>query len=313
MLTIFGTPKPFFGHISIIQHNALKSWTQLAPDVEIILFGDEAGTADACRELSISHHAEIQRNEYGTPLLDYVFRAAQAMARHNILCYINCDILLPSTFVRALELVAKWREKFLMIGNRWDLNIKRPISFESRSWDEPIVKTATERGFRQSAEWVDYFVFRGDFLKNMPPFAVGRCAWDTWIVWNARARHIAVVDASSVVTAIHQNHDYSHHPQGDYGVRFGEEPRRNLAMAGGWRHLRTIADASHVIRDKTIQRTYRSLGVQARREMKHVLNVSHPIREKVGLTGSSIRRLLGNSVKSQFPMKRKDGDVDRGI
>ena len=41
MITIFSTPKPFRGHIGVIQRNALKSWTLLHPDVEMILFGDE--------------------------------------------------------------------------------------------------------------------------------------------------------------------------------------------------------------------------------------------------------------------------------
>jgi hypothetical protein len=43
MLTIFSTPKPFHGHSGIIQRNALKSWTLLHPDVEVILFGIEDG------------------------------------------------------------------------------------------------------------------------------------------------------------------------------------------------------------------------------------------------------------------------------
>ena len=41
MLTIFSTPKPFRGHIGVIQRNAIESWKRIHPDVEIILFGDE--------------------------------------------------------------------------------------------------------------------------------------------------------------------------------------------------------------------------------------------------------------------------------
>lgn len=44
MLTIFSTCKPFLGHSAVIQRNALKSWTLLHPDIEIILFGDDEGT-----------------------------------------------------------------------------------------------------------------------------------------------------------------------------------------------------------------------------------------------------------------------------
>ena len=46
MLTFFTTAKPFKGHSAIIQRNALKSWTLLDPDIEVILFGDEEGAAE---------------------------------------------------------------------------------------------------------------------------------------------------------------------------------------------------------------------------------------------------------------------------
>ena len=36
MLTLFTTPKPFYGHIDVIQRNALKSWTLAAPQAEVI-------------------------------------------------------------------------------------------------------------------------------------------------------------------------------------------------------------------------------------------------------------------------------------
>src|SRR5437773_1932544 len=66
MLTIFSTPKPFEGHSNVIQRNAIKSWTLLHPEVEVILFGDEEGTAEACRDLAIHHEPQVIRNEYGT-------------------------------------------------------------------------------------------------------------------------------------------------------------------------------------------------------------------------------------------------------
>jgi hypothetical protein len=58
-----------------------------------------------------------------------------------------------------------------------------------------------------------------------------------------------VVDASDVIIAVHQNHDYRYHPQGKQGVFHGEEAGRNYELAGGWRHLRTIADADEVLRE----------------------------------------------------------------
>ena len=105
MLSIFSTPKPFRGHIGVIQRNALKSWTLLNPDVEVILFGDDEGAAQAAAELSIRHEPNVERNEHGTKRLDYMFSTARALARHDILCYVNCDIILMDDFLRALKRV----------------------------------------------------------------------------------------------------------------------------------------------------------------------------------------------------------------
>ena len=63
MLTVFSTAKSFHGHSGIIQRNALKSWTLLHPDVEVILFGDEDGAAETCRDLGIRHEPKVRRNE----------------------------------------------------------------------------------------------------------------------------------------------------------------------------------------------------------------------------------------------------------
>ena len=46
-ISIVAVPKPFHGHIATIQRNALGSWTRAPGVAEVILLGDEAGTAEA--------------------------------------------------------------------------------------------------------------------------------------------------------------------------------------------------------------------------------------------------------------------------
>ena len=132
MLTIFSTPKPFEGHSNVIQRNAIKSWTLLHPEVEVILFGDEEGTAEACRDLAIRHEPHVIRNEHGTKYLNYIFDRANQIARHNILCYANCDIMLTSDLRAAVEVTSKTYNEFLMMGRRWDTNITEPWDFNQR-------------------------------------------------------------------------------------------------------------------------------------------------------------------------------------
>jgi len=254
MLTIFTTAKPFRGHVRIIQRNALQSWKALHPEIEIILFGADEGAAEAAQEFGLRHEPRVERNEWGSKRLDYLFATAQAIARNEILCYINCDIILMQDFWRAIERVRAMHRQFLMVGRRWDTDITEPLPFERREWAEELRSLASRCGRKCTAEWIDYFAFsRGLYGPDMPPFVL-RVFWDNWLVWKALDSGKPVVDASRTVMAVHQNHDYSYHPQGKAGIWSGEEAGLNGRLAGGWRHLRTIADATEVLPPEKLKR-----------------------------------------------------------
>jgi hypothetical protein len=261
MLTIFTTAKPFRGHTAIIQRNALQSWKALHPEIEIILFGEDEGAAEAAREFGLRHEERVERNAWGSKRLDYMFARAQVIARHETLCYINCDIILMADFRRAVERVRAMHRQFLMVGRRWDTDVTEPLGFvradgQAMEWAAEVRELALRRGRRCTAEWIDYFVFsRGLYGVDMPPFVL-RVFWDNWLVWKALDAGKPVVDASRAVMAVHQNHDYSYHPQGKAGVWSGEEAGLNGQMAGGWRHLRTIADATEVLPPERLRRNW---------------------------------------------------------
>ena len=44
----------------------------------------------------------------------------------------------------------------------------------------------------------------------MPDVYLGLPGSDNWLIWESRRRRIPVVDLTSSIMAIHQNHDYSH-------------------------------------------------------------------------------------------------------
>ena len=257
MLSLFTTAKPFRGHIGIIQRNALQSWKVLHPGIEIILFGTDEGAAEAAREFGLRHEPHVESNDRGTKRLDFLFARAQAIAQHEILCYINCDIILMQDFRQAIERVRALHREFLMVGRRWDADVTAPLRFSSPDsqhperepphWEEDLRQLALTRGRKRTAEWIDYFAFtRGLYGADMPPFVL-RVFWDNWLVWKALDAGKPVIDASRAVMAVHQNHDYSYHPQGKAGVWSGEEAGLNGQLAGGWRHLRTIADATELL------------------------------------------------------------------
>lgn len=297
MLTAFTIPKPFKGHIAVTQRNTLRSWKLLAPDVEVIVFGEEQGTAEICRELGLRHEPDIECSEFGTPLLNYAFDRAQQIAQHDWLCYSNCDILLMSDFLQAFQRLRAWRDRFMMVGQRWDTDITEPLDFDKPDWERSLCETAIHRGSQRGPDWIDYFTFRRGTCAGLPPFVVGRPCWDHWLIWWMRHCRVPVVDVSQAVAAVHQNHDYSYHPEGMKGAREGPEYRRNRALVGSWRHLNTIDDASHMLAGEGVRRTYRHWGSQFQREQTHVRNrllvATGPVRHRFGLRKENLVRLFG--------------------
>lgn len=237
-------PKPFDGHIGVIQRNAITSWTLLQPRPEIILLGNESGIAEISAELGLRNIADIKRNEKSTPYLDDIFAKAQEAATQPIVCYVNSDIILTSDFMQASAGAAAWGSQFLMAGRRWDIDITEPINFEQPNWEERLRDDVAARAKKRSVSWVDYFVFPRGMYKEVPPLLLGRMWWDNWLVWKARDMNVPVIDASPRVRAIHQNHGYGH-PGGFFGIWQGEEGQWNERLVGGGDKARTLRDANY--------------------------------------------------------------------
>jgi hypothetical protein len=170
MLTIFTTAKPVEGHIGVIQRNALASWKLLHPDCEVILLGDEDGAAEAAADMELKHVPSIARNELGTPLLDDLFYKARQVARHEVLAFVNADIILMRDFMAAVEQVVSFRKRFLMIGQRRNAVVTEPLSFDPL-WEKRLRKLVHRTA--AFCAGIYYFVFPRDLWATVPPFAVG--------------------------------------------------------------------------------------------------------------------------------------------
>jgi hypothetical protein len=263
VVTIFSIPKPFRGHTEIIQRNAIRSWTLLRPCPEILLFGDDEGVVDVARQLVVRHIPNVERNEYGTPLLNDVFEKAQRLATHDLLCYVNADIILMNDLLDAVEQAAARKRRFLVVGQRWNVDIPEELNFAT-DWECRLRTKVAEQGNLEPDTGIDYFVFPRSIAWQVPPFAIGRTAWDTWLIYRARALGFSVINATEAVTVVHQVHDYSHgFPEAKaVDVWNGPEAPRNLQLAGGWGHIFTLQDATHSLSSRGLRRTLSRKSLQ---------------------------------------------------
>jgi FkbM family methyltransferase len=230
-LTIFTTTKPFSGHAGVIQRNAIQSWTKLNPRPEIILLGDEEGVAEIAREFGLRHVPQVERNEFGTPLISSLFQQARNLATNDVLVYINADIILLNDLMPAVRQVAEKFDRFLMVGQRTNFNIPGLINFGQESWETQLRQLVSQQGQLEQECAIDYFIFSKDLFADIPPFAVGRPTWDNYTIYKAIADGIPVIDATQSVTIVHQNHDYSHLPEGKIAHEKGVETNRNRVLA----------------------------------------------------------------------------------
>jgi hypothetical protein len=297
-LTILACPKPFTGHTAVIQRNAIKSWTLLEPRPQILLFGDENGTGAVCAELDLRHVPDVARHEGGTPLLNAMVETAQATTAGRLFCFINSDIVLMQDFAEAVDQVARRKRVFLLIGQRRDLDVTEPLSFADGRWQEALRDGVKERGRLHGPFGIDYFVFTAGLFDPIPPLMIGRAAVDNWMVYRARSRWAPVIDATDVVTAVHQNHDYSHLPAGREGVFEGADAQVNWRLAGGPEYRFWISDRTHTLTRRGLRADLS--GAQLRRHWDRLpVIVPQPLRpparlfHAMGRSGGAVLRALG--------------------
>jgi hypothetical protein len=230
MISFFTSLKRFRGTTAVQQRNALRSWHYANPGSEIIVFATAEGDDGLLDEINATYQPNIACNEFGTPLISAMFAEAQRIGRHSVLCYINGDIVLLPDFAAAMMRLARWKT-FAAVGRRWDLDWAEPIDFARADWSEKLSATRMERGRQRDATAMDFFAFRRGAVGPLPAFAIGRPAWDNYLIKHLSSRRVPIVELSRIVTPIHQNHDYAHVAQRRGDSWEGTEGDRNRELA----------------------------------------------------------------------------------
>lgn len=272
MITIFTCPKPGDGHVGMIQRNALRALVALGHDAEILVVGDDEGTPQIAAEFGLRHVDSIEVNEHGTPLLSSLFERAEREARHDVLAYVNADILLGPEFLGAVRACSR-EPQFLLVGERINLDVVQALNFDAANSRDRWFEEAIASGVPAGDDAIDYFVFHKGFWTEMPPFALGRTAWDNWMLYDARKRGAKLINGSGNITAIHQNHDYAHTREAKKGSMWkGEEASRNRDLAGEC--FFDLVDSNYVLKGDRIVRATGDAFVRRRMDR---LEEYHPL------------------------------------
>lgn len=253
LLTIFSSPKPFTNpHIANIQYNALLSWVNLGPEVEVLLIGQEEGLPEAAKYFGVQQLEGVHHNPMGTPLISSMFELTRSASTSPFLAIINTDILLLPDVLDALHATSQYFKNFVMAGQRWNLEVRERLKF-SDDFYLRLKARVIQEGNRHTLMGSDYFIFPRDCYTDVPDFAIGRAGWDNWMIFKSRWEGWPMVDASKDVVLIHQSHDYSHLANGQPHYRL-PETIINVKLAGGEHTIFTMKDATHILQDGKISK-----------------------------------------------------------
>jgi hypothetical protein len=286
LLTLFSIPKAFKGHIGLIQRNALRSWTLLRPTPQIILFGDDAGVAEAAAEFGFRHVPNLAVSPFGTPLFSDMFAQAQRIAAHELLCHVNADIILTGSLFGAIENLKRQCGTFSMFCTPWNLSVEHEIE-PGPDWEDQLRRWIKGAGQPPRPVGVDTFLFPRGFYDQIPPFAVGRMAQDNWLLYRACRAKLPAVDATRCVLSVHQAHAGSTHYE---KPAINAEFRRNRQLAGWWAKSFVAEDLPYELmedgrlRKKRIRERLRPRirGMSAPAWI-HLLDRTYGLRRRLGL------------------------------
>lgn len=240
-LTMFTIARSFEDdpHIAITQRNSLLNWLTIGA-AEIFVFGDRPGVERVCKELGITFVPGIRTNDDGLPLVSDAFERAWELASSDVVMFSNCDMLYPPYFIDVLDRIDA--NGYVMTGRRRNTPVTTPIDYHG-DWWTPLRTLSYARGALHPAGGMDWFV-HPRYLMPLPDLYVGRWWWDAVFMGMALESGAAVIDATSAIEAIHQDHSYAHAGGSMSAVQDLPESRWNHGFLPGKRGY-TTDDATY--------------------------------------------------------------------
>ncbi|MCS6895796.1 MAG: hypothetical protein NZZ60_06595 [Bacteroidia bacterium] len=294
MITLFACPKPFTEpRIAEVQRKAIQSWLLLKKVSEIILIGDDELVAEVAAEYNLKHIPYLEKTAHGSPMVSDLFYKAKNAAISDILMYVNSDILLTNKVIDAVDIVKQAFNKYLIIISPYltDINgLTIQEGYENRAF-EHIVNQPIPTG-------ADVFIFPKTIYDEIPPFGLGRCFWDFWLISDPLLKGIPVIDATDFAPTFHPVDESSTHYV-EYTQR--EAPvlaeksisARSQAFNMQMNINFTLTDSAHLLRRHDVPYKLSSEGqiiqqksmwrIRMKQKIGLWMDKTAPIRRRIGL------------------------------
>eukprot|EP00581_Thalassiosira_minuscula_P012924 CAMPEP_0183719762 /NCGR_PEP_ID=MMETSP0737-20130205/12573_1 /TAXON_ID=385413 /ORGANISM="Thalassiosira miniscula, Strain CCMP1093" /LENGTH=319 /DNA_ID=CAMNT_0025949507 /DNA_START=149 /DNA_END=1105 /DNA_ORIENTATION=- len=175
----------------------------------------------------------VQNNSFGMPVLGSMYLTMMERCPNaTSYTYINGDIIARQRdFLDTIESVLKLGREFLIVGIRtnvpWSLNAPFDATLLHDNGNNNFNFTThltNGQPFNPMAE--DYFIVSKNAIDwaNIPPFVIGRAAYDNWIVEHTNLQpHVDVVDATNTLPVIHIDDE-----KGDFSWGDGQEEDKEI-------------------------------------------------------------------------------------
>lgn len=227
------------------QFNAWGSWQRI-PGCSVSVFGNAPGLGEHAKRFGFRSIPTVKRDEFGRPLLNWIFECMHDESTESVLGYVNSDIVLLPGLAASIAAVRAQFDAYLMVARRWNVDCLPAIDFRP-GWDEKLRDLVALEGDLFTPYGIDLFVFSRDLLRKIPPFALGSDYWDNYLVMRTRRKGYPVIDITQQVMLVHQNHSLGKYRSEDERRR-GPEGLRGFALLGdSYAMLGRTTDATHVV------------------------------------------------------------------
>ncbi|XP_031479430.1 beta-arabinofuranosyltransferase RAY1 isoform X1 [Nymphaea colorata] len=228
-VTIFSSPRPFFGVVGDRQLLAVRSWLALSPEVQVVLFAQNASMRSPIRNLGsrVSIETAIDFTFLDTPFFHAMVARARASGS-SISVLIDSETLLLPSFISALHYVYTLDHNWLFVAKPRHLShLKFHLDNLGRQWvwttgqkitteklEEFLVHNWQESNY--SGRWL-WAWNTGNLPLHagvLPSFLYGKGYYNEWLMHEALSTELRFVfDGTDVASAFYPENFGSEHSQ----------------------------------------------------------------------------------------------------